>query len=120
MNRRETFKKNFNEIMRITKTKQIDLSKYTGVSYQTVSAWSTGRGYPRPEVMEKLCMYFGIKPTDLTEEPNPEITQEDRLVAAFRCLSYEGKKELLKRTYELVKLYPKRRMKDNGKTEETI
>lgn len=120
MNRREIFKKNFNELMRITKIKQVDLSKQIGVSYQTVSAWCTGRGYPRPEVMERLCVFFGVKPTALTEDPNPEITQEDKLLAAFRCLSDEGKNEALKRTYELVRIYPKRRMKNDGETEETF
>ena len=120
MNSREAFKKNLKELMRTTKTKQIDISKYAEVSYQTVSAWCTGRGYPRPEAMEKLCQYFGVKKSFLTEDHNPEKTQEDNLLAAYRCLSEEGKKELLKRTYELVKLYPKRRMMNNGETKEKI
>lgn len=120
MTSREAFKKNLKELMRTTKTKQVDIARYAEVSYQTVSAWCTGRGYPRPEALERLCNFFGVKKSYMTEDHNPEKTQEDKLLSAFRCLSDEGKAEMMKRTYELVQLYPKRRRKDDGKAEETF
>ena len=105
MTDREIFRKNLANLMNLTKTKQIDIAKYAEVSYQTVSAWVQGRGYPRPEAMEKLCRFFGIKQSALTEEPVE--TEEDNLLVAFRSLSDEGKQKLLERAGELIRLYPK-------------
>ena len=107
MTDREIFRKNLINMMNTTKVKQIDIAKYAQVSYQTVSAWVTGRGYPRAEAMEKLCSFFGIKQSALTEAPDSEATQEDILLSTFRSLSDEGKAKLLERAEELSKLYPK-------------
>lgn len=108
MTDREIFKTNLVNLMNTTKVKQIDIAKYAQVSYQTVSAWVTGRGYPRADAMEKLCKFFGIKQSALTEAKNAEKTQEDVLLTAFRALSDEGRLKLLDRAEELVKLNPKR------------
>lgn len=106
MTDREIFQKNLIDLLESTKTKQIDISKYTGVSYQTVSAWVTGRGYPRAEAMEKLCKFFGVKQSALTED-RTAVSDEDQLITAFRSLSNEGKQKLMERADELRKLYPK-------------
>ena len=116
MTDREIFQKNLNNLMAITKVKQIDIAKYAEVSYQTVSAWVTGRGYPRAEAMEKLCKFFGIKQSALTEN-NSEKTDEDILLFAFRSLSDDGRQKLLERAKELTVLYPKGTRK-NVKTHE--
>ena len=113
MTDREIFKKNLNEMMRITKVKQVDIAKYAAVSYQTVSAWVTGRGYPRAEQMEKLCRFFGVRQSALTEEQEPEKSAEDLLLDSFRALSAVGQEKLLERASELRKLYP-RRVRKNG------
>ena len=68
MTDREIFKTNLVNLMNETKTKQVDIAEYAEVSYQTVSAWVQGRGYPRADAMEKLCKFFGIKQSDLTEK----------------------------------------------------
>lgn len=107
MTDREVFQQNLNDLMNTTKVKQIDIAKYAEVSYQTVSAWVTGRGYPRADAMEKLCRFFGIKQSALTE-PKGEKNEEDRLLTKFRALSDEGRNKLIERADELVKLYPKR------------
>ena len=57
MTDREIFQTNLKELMRTTKVKQIDIARYAEVSYQTVSSWVCGRGYPRAEAMEKLCKF---------------------------------------------------------------
>lgn len=110
MTDREIFKANLNELMRTTKTKQIDIAKYAEVSYQTVSSWVCGRGYPRADAMEKLCRFFGVKQSALTEEK--EETDEDKLLFAYRLLSDKGKAMLLDRAAELVLLYPKKGKKN--------
>lgn len=117
MTDREIFRTNLTNLMNETKTKQIDIAKYAEVSYQTVSAWVQGRGYPRADAMEKLCRFFGIKQSALTENKD-EIIDEDILLGSFRSMSDVGQEKLLERAEELVKLYPKRGSK-HGKTEET-
>ena len=107
MTDREIFKNNLSELIRISKVKQNDIAKYAEVSYQTVSSWVCGRGYPRAEQMEKLCKFFGIRQSALTEEQKE--TDEDRLLSMFRSLPQEGRDKLLERATELKKLYPKRR-----------
>ena len=109
MTDREIFRNNLIDLMNNTKTKQIDIARYAGISYQTVSAWVCGRGYPRADAMEKLCKFFGVKQSALTEEQNPKKTAEDNLIEAFRMMSDEGKYKLLERADELVLLCPKRR-----------
>ena len=110
MTDREIFQTNLSNLMNKTKVKQIDIAKYAEVSYQTVSAWVQGRGYPRADAMEKLCKFFGVRQSALTEEQKE--TDEDRLLAMYRCLSEEGKQKLNERANELVKLYPKRGSKN--------
>ena len=111
MTDREIFKKNLSTLIHNTKTKQIDLAKYAEVSYQTVSSWVCGRGYPRAEAMEKLCRFFGVRQSALTEEQTE--TDEDRLLIMYRSLPQEGKDKLMERATELRQLYPKGR-KRNG------
>ena len=113
MTDREIFRRNLTDLMNITKVQQNDIAKYAEVSYQTVSAWVTGRAYPRADAMEKLCKFFGIRQSALTEEKNPEASQEDILLSSFRALSDDGKSKLLERATELMKLYPKGK-KRNG------
>ena len=115
MTDREIFQKNFTNLLSETKTKQIDIAKYAEISYQTVSAWVKGRGYPRPETMEKLCRFFGIKQSALTESKEKQETPEDELITAFRTLPVEGKEKLLQRAEELLQLYPKKGRKRNEK-----
>lgn len=107
MTDREIFQQNLSNLMNVTKVKQIDIAKYAEVSYQTVSAWVTGRGYPRADTMEKLCKFFGVKQSALTEQQGQK-TDEDRLLSAFRALPEQGRTKLLERADELRKLYPKR------------
>ena len=115
MTDREIFKSNLSNLMEKAKVKQIDVAKYAEVSYQTVSAWICGRAYPRAEAMEKLCRFFGVKQSALTEIKDNR-TPEDDLVLMFRALPTEGKEKLIERAEELMQLYVKKG-KRNGKAE---
>ena len=110
MTDREIFQTNLIRLMKTSKVKQIDIARYAEVSYQTVSSWVCGRGYPRIEAMEKLCKFFGVKQSALTT--NSDETDEDRLLLAFRSLSNSGKEKLLDRAAELMLLYPKKGKKN--------
>ena len=106
MTDREIFQQNFTNLLKETKIKQIDVAKYAEVSYQTVSAWVQGRAYPRADAMEKICRFFGVKQSALTETQGE--TDESKLLTAYRSMSEEGKTKLRERASELVILYPKR------------
>lgn len=106
MTDREIFRTNLVNLMESTKAKQIDIAKYAEVSYQTVSAWVCGRGYPRADAMSRLCKFFGVKLSALTEEQAE--TDEDRLLSAFRSLPVEARNKLLERADELKTLYLKK------------
>ena len=108
MTDREIFQKNLASLMKEANVKQADLAKYAEVSYQTVSAWICGRGYPKAETMEKISRFFGVRRSALTEDQSIT-TQEDKLILIFRALSQEGRDKLLDRADELYKLYPKGR-----------
>ena len=119
MTDREIFKTNLAALMKKAKAKQIDVAKYAEVSYQTVSAWVCGRGYPRADAMEKLCSFFGVKQSALTEKQS-EKTPEDDLVAMFRALPVEAKEKLLERADELTRRYVKKKVIRRGKVEAKI
>ena len=104
MTDREIFRSNLTNLMKTAKVKQIDIARYAEVSYQTVSAWVQGRGYPRADAMEKLCKFFGVKQSALTED-GPD-KNENNLLIAYRSLSDTGKEKLFERVNELLKLYP--------------
>ena len=108
MTEREIFRKNLAELMKEENVKQIDVAKYAEVSYQTVSAWVCGRGYPRADAMARLCKFFGVKQSELTEKKQTDPTDEDLLLSTFAALSSVGKQKLLERAFELKKLYPRR------------
>lgn len=117
MTDREIFRQNLSDLMNVTKAKQIDIAKYAEVSFQTVSAWVCGRGYPNVDAMEKLCKFFGVRKSALTEPRDPARTQEDTLLDLFRAMSPEGKLKMLERAEEMKRLYPMRRMRKNAETE---
>lgn len=106
MTDREIFKTNLYNLIKTAKVKQIDIAKYANVSYQTVSSWVTGRGYPRADAMERLCKFFGVKQSALTEDSNQKTT-EDMLIDTYRSMSDTAKQKLIERADELAKLYPK-------------
>ena len=115
MTDREIFRTNLYNLMKSAKVKQIDIAKYAQVSYQTVSAWICGRAYPRADAMERLCQFFGVRQSALTESQSAS-TPEDDLVAMYRALPVTGKEKLIERAQELMQLYVKRG-KRNGKAE---
>ena len=115
MTDREIFRNNFNEIMRLQKLKQIDIARGIDISEKTISAWSTGRAYPRADALEELCKFLNVRKSVLIENQSDEPTDEDKLLSMYRSLTNEGKQKLLERAEELMMLTPKRRRK-NGET----
>lgn len=105
MTNREVFIRNFKKYLELNRLTQTDVAKNLGVNRSTVSAWLTGRGYPRADVMQKLANFLGIQMSDLVIENEMTETEEERLVTMFRLLNSTGKAKLLERAEELTVLY---------------
>jgi transcriptional regulator with XRE-family HTH domain len=105
MSDREIFQENLRRFLSDSGAKQIDLAKYTGVSDKTVSAWFTGRAYPRADVMEKICKFFGVRLSDMVDSKQEQPDEDAQLLAYFHSLNSTGKSKLLERAEELVYLY---------------
>ena len=48
---------------------QEDIGKIAGVSYQAVSSWERGEREPRMGAIERLATHFGIRKSDIIEDP---------------------------------------------------
>lgn len=62
------FANNLQYYMKINKKKQSDLVQDLNFNKSTVSAWLTGKKYPRIDKIQDLADYFCIYKSDLTEE----------------------------------------------------
>ena len=105
MNNREIFRKNLGKYIAESGMAQKDIATYLGVNRSTISAWLTGRGYPRADVMQKLTVLFGCEMSDLVMGEQERPSEEDRLLEMFRNLNSVGKVKLLERAEELTILF---------------
>ena len=106
MDNREVFHRNFNKYFSESKALQKDIADAVGVQRSTVSAWATGRAYPRADVVQKLAIFFGCQMSDLVIEAEAEEeTDETHLLSMFRSLNATGRAKLLERAEELTVLY---------------
>ena len=65
---RELFRKNLGIIFANKGATQKELAEYMGVSAATVNDWLKGRKLPRMDKLDKICVYFNVKRSDLMEE----------------------------------------------------
>ena len=70
INARDIFRRNLSYYMSMRHVTQGDIVKALGLSQSTVSDWCTGKGYPRPEKMQRLADYLRVTMTDLTDDKN--------------------------------------------------
>lgn len=66
---REIFVKNFKQQMNLRKKTQSDISRDLNLPFTTISNWYHGVRYPRPDKMQMLADYFGIRMEDLISIP---------------------------------------------------
>ena len=69
---REIFKRNLTRYL--GNTPQADVAKAIGVSPQTLNTWVVGKAVPRFDKVQLLAEYFGIRKSDLLEEPTGEVS----------------------------------------------
>lgn len=64
-NARAIFVENLKKQMRLNNKSQADLSKDLNLPFTTISNWYRGIRYPRPDKMQLLADYFGIRMEEL-------------------------------------------------------
>ncbi|MDW4011977.1 MULTISPECIES: helix-turn-helix domain-containing protein [Staphylococcus] len=72
---------------------QTDMAKDLDLKESTVSSWVNAVKYPRRDKIELLADYFGVMPSDITEDKS---TQQDTIAAHFdkEDLTDEEKQEV--------------------------
>ena len=59
---------------------QADIVRDCGINQSTLSDYFTAKKYPRPDKMQILADYFGIKKSDLTEKKGPSAAAESSYI----------------------------------------
>lgn len=72
MEHKEVFARNLQKHMALNGKSRKEICQALGYSYFTFSDWVNGKKMPRMDKVEQLANYFGIKKSDLIEEPKKE------------------------------------------------
>lgn len=72
---KEIFAKNLDHYLTKKGINQTDMAKDLGFPEMTVSNWINANTYPRPDKIQIMADYFGIKRSDLTEEKPENIIE---------------------------------------------
>lgn len=67
---------NLNYYLKRKDKTQTDMARELEFPETTVSNWMKGETYPRPDKIQVMADYFGVKRSDLTEEKNPTNIEE--------------------------------------------
>ncbi len=62
------FAKNLNNLIYLTGKQQKEVAKDLGMSPTTFNTWCMGKVIPNPTKLNKLCIYFNCKLTDLVDD----------------------------------------------------
>lgn len=101
---KEIFSRNIKEQMYIHNQKLGDIVAGTGLKYNTVRDWITGRTYPSIDKIQILAEYFGVSKGDLTDvriNNNSEVANDYELVEL--CKLVRSRPTVRKLMNELVK-----------------
>lgn len=85
--------KNLKNLLERKGKTQTDMAKDLNLKESTVSSWVNAVKYPRRDKIELLADYFGVMPSDITEDKS---TQQDTIAAHFdkEDLTDEEKEEV--------------------------
>lgn len=78
-----TFANNLQQLLDRRQKSRHDLSKETGIPYQTIAAWMAGQRYPRKSGLEKVAAYFGVSVSALVSEFPEDTTSTGFIRALF-------------------------------------
>ncbi|MDM8326535.1 helix-turn-helix transcriptional regulator [Staphylococcus felis] len=102
---KEILSKNLKKLLDRKGITQTDMAKDLNLKESTVSSWINAVKYPRRDKIELLADYFGVMPSDITEDKNK---QQDTLAAH---LQGDYTEEELKKIREFAEMVRKARGK---------
>lgn len=79
---KQIFAKNLNRYIEGSGKSKKEISEIVGVAPSTLNEWTKAKKYPRMDKVEILANYFGIRKSDLIEEPMTEEKEKDNDVLA--------------------------------------
>lgn len=65
---KDTLSKNLKNLLHKHGKTQTDMAKDLNISESTVSSWMKSVKYPRRDKIEKMADYFGVLPSDITDD----------------------------------------------------
>ena len=65
---KETLSKNLKNLLHKNGKTQTDMAKDLNISESTVSSWMKSVKYPRRDKIEMMAEYFGVQPSDITDD----------------------------------------------------
>ncbi|MFC0136798.1 transcriptional regulator [Staphylococcus petrasii] len=77
---KEILSKNLKNLLERKGKTQTDMAKDLDLKESTVSSWINAVKYPRRDKIELLADYFGVMPSDITED---KTLQQDTMAAHF-------------------------------------
>lgn len=75
---KEILSKNLKKLLSRKGKSQTDMAKELELNESTVSSWINSAKYPRRDKIELMADYFGVMPSDITED---KTEQQDTLAA---------------------------------------
>ena len=111
--------KNIKRLMEMKGVNASIICSELNIPMATFSDWCHGKTYPRIDKIELLSNYFGVSKFELVEDAaatsESADLQERTLISNYRKLSDDGRKDLVKRSDELVQLESLRKESRLGK-----
>lgn len=109
---KEIFTRNLNRYVAESGKTQLEIANAIGVSAQTFNSWCRGVAIPRMDKIQKLSDFFGIKKSDLIDEPADDSTPalvcsdegERRLIEMYRSLNILGRRKALDSLEDLTQI----------------
>ena len=74
---REVMAKNIKRLMDEMQVKAADVCKALNIKQPTFSDWMNAKTYPRIDKIELMARYFGVKKSELVEEPTVDYVLTD-------------------------------------------
>ena len=111
------FAKNLSHYLELSDRTQTDLAKSVGVSTASVSNWCKGIKLPRMDKVDRICIFFSIKRSDLMEDKSivdihssksaaitqrPLSSEESTLLDDYQKLNAAGRSKVREYTSDLT------------------
>lgn len=108
---RKSFSINLNNYLNESHKTQKEVADALGILPSTFNTWCTGYALPRIGSVQLLADYFGVRKSDLLEDhsndpaadPAPLPSDEQQLLAGYRKLDQEDKKQIRRQVNLLLK-----------------